>query len=190
MAYPYDVTPDILSATVSWFDGGADFPAGEYVVAYVTGAMQYAYGAEWKVNFNDTGNGFHVTDDGGNDVFGPGNDNHYDSVAECEAGNAGLQITYNHTGGKIGMYLEDDPYDDNSGGSPSPTFSLNLPTVTIAPGNNASSAMAGTLLWPIPIIPGYNPSSTLAGAAIVNQGPPRCSWQEAPYCPGTQWMRS
>lgn len=61
--------------------------------------------------------------------------------------------------------------------------------LTATPGYNASPAMAGTLLWPIPIIAGFNPTSAAAGMAIVNRGRARCAWQELPACPSTPWRR-
>lgn len=56
-----DITPDIFSPTVSFWNGGASLPAGNYRISYVTGAMQYAMCSPdpcWSVN--TIGAGYHV----------------------------------------------------------------------------------------------------------------------------------
>ena len=70
--------------------------------------------------------GYHVTDGNGNDVAFPATTAGYASQAACEAANAGETLIYAHRGGPIGMYLHDTNYADNTGGSPAPTFSVDL----------------------------------------------------------------
>ena len=126
--FPYQVTPDIFSDTVSWFDSDASFPATNYVIGYLTGAMIYGISLGWSVNLNNwvPFNGFIITDGASNQVPGPGiaNGTGWGTQALCEAANAGLYVVYEHVGGQIGMYLNDNPYSDNEAGSPNPTFGL------------------------------------------------------------------
>jgi len=126
--FPYQVTPDIFSDTVSWFDSDASFPATNYVIGYLTGAMRYAEYIGWSVNLNNwiPFNGFIITDGASNQVPGPGiaTGTEWATQALCEAANAGLYVVYEHVGGQIGMYLNDNPYSDNYAGSPNPTFGL------------------------------------------------------------------
>ncbi len=125
------ITPDVLSAAVSEFNAGANYPVGRYQITYVDGALQYAGGTSggqaggWSVNFNFNGPlGYHVTDGNGNDVAFPATTAGYANQAACEAANAGNQILYAHAGGTIGMYLHDTDYNDNTAGYPAPTFSM------------------------------------------------------------------
>ena len=117
------VTPDIYSDTIASF---GTFPAGNYRIAYVNGAMKYSPDRQWCVNLTDS-NGFFIY------YFGPPvpdfqvpcNQIQYSTQAACEAANAGAHIDFYHTGGEIGVFLEDEPiYVDNVAGSPNPTFSL------------------------------------------------------------------
>lgn len=123
------ITPGIFSAVPTFFGGGAAFPAGNYRVDYVNGAVIYGLGAQYRLNWTDRGPpgaiGYKVKYNGGVvEQFFPGTDGPYATQALCEAANAGKSITFAHTGGTIGMFLQDDPYFDNSDGSPDPTFEL------------------------------------------------------------------
>lgn len=131
----YTVTPDILSATVSYFDGGDNFAAGEYRIYYEAGAIEYGPGQGYRVNAG--GIGFYVAyDDGASEVQAPGTSTTYGTVAEVEAANAGLIVDIVHTGGTIGIYLGDSPYGDNTG--PGVTYRI----CPIAPNSSSSSSQS------------------------------------------------
>lgn len=139
------ITPDVLSSAVSQFSAGANYPAGRYLISYVDGALQYAGGTTggmmggWAVNNTVRGHlGYHVTDGSGNDVLFPATSSEFASQSQCEAANAGESLVFVHIGGTIGMYLYDTNYNDNTAGSPAPTFSLASapappPTLTATP---------------------------------------------------------
>lgn len=122
-----NITPSITSAAITYWDSGNDIPAGIYRVAYFNGAW-ISPGPIYLVGDGvpaaGKGRGYYIKfDDGAQEVAFPPS-GLYSSQAECEAANAGASITFAHTGGKIGMYLHDSPYNDNTDGSPNPTFKL------------------------------------------------------------------
>lgn len=121
-----DVTPDILSSAVSFYSGGGPLVAGTYRVQYVNGAMEYANCMPtqcWSVN--TIGAGFHVVYNGGTaDVLFPASTNTFPNQAGAEAENTGKIIDIVHTGGTIGVFLNDTNYGDNQPGAPNPTFKL------------------------------------------------------------------
>ena len=121
-----NVTPDIFSGTVSYFNGGAAIPAGNYRITYVRGALQYNVALGWALNLYRGGiwNGYLATYSGGTIQFTAGTQSQFASQAAVEAANAGASITIAHAGGLIGMSLLDNPYFDNLPGSPNPTFNL------------------------------------------------------------------
>lgn len=114
----YDtVTPDVLSANVSWFQSAASFPAGNYRLSYTTGAMQYNFQFGYSIQWPRGQNGFRLVYNNGIDIFNaPGDAKFYPTPEACEAANAGAFIEFEHTGGKIGVMLDDQAaYDDNLG---------------------------------------------------------------------------
>lgn len=127
-----NVTPDINSGTRSYWNLAQDIPAGNYRIAYVNGAVRYNASGEWWLNHDNNSpfGGYRIAynNDAATAVF-PGtasstDGTHFFSQAEVEAANAGRSITFAHTGGRIGVYLSDQPYADNLPGSPNPTFKL------------------------------------------------------------------
>lgn len=146
---PYTLIPDIADATIKYFNAGANFAAGDYVVSYVTGACDLnASGMDWAAT-----RAFHVTDGAGNDVGFPSTTS-YNSQAEAEAAEAGTTLTFHHLGGQIGMYLMDNPYSDNVAGSPNPTFSIPSPEAGIpVPTLTATPSLPGNV--PTIFLQGY-----------------------------------
>lgn len=120
--FGFSVTPDILSATVSYFNGGANFSAGRYRVAYITGALIYGAGEGWALN-DAFGDGYQIMFGGGNIRF-PGTATGFATQALVASANAGTHLDIMHTGGQIGVYLADSIYNDNVAGSPNPQFLL------------------------------------------------------------------
>lgn len=130
ITFASNVTPDIFSATVSYFGGGQSYPAGNYRVSYVNGAINYGDG-KYRLNWrtpspgNVTPIGYKVNYNGGASTsWIPGTDEAFTTQSQVESANAGMHIDFSHTGGTIGVWLDDNPYFDNAPGSPSPTFSI------------------------------------------------------------------
>lgn len=122
-----NITPDIRSSDVTYWNNGFDIPEGTYRIAYVNGAW-ISPGPIYLVGDGvlaaGKGRGYYIVyNNGGTEVAFPPS-GLYASQALCEAANAGAAIVINHIGGKIGMYLHDSPYADNSDGSPNPAFKL------------------------------------------------------------------
>jgi hypothetical protein len=156
----YVVTPDIKSVVVSYFNGGANFIAGQYWISYITGSYRYMYRPAYTYTVNgnlDIANpvqgylpGFKVTDGAGNVIPAPGLFDEFSTEAACATANAGLKVPFQHVGGKpIGVYLNDLPYDDNISGTPAPTFQLCGPlSVTLtAPTGAILAGHPITLTW-------------------------------------------
>jgi hypothetical protein len=130
----YTVTPDIFSSTVSYFNSGASFPAGIYIISYVTGAylpassinFYYCVNAQYPPPYTPTLTGYYIVFGGGQEWYsGPFTPApFFPNESDCFAANQGFSNTINHSGGPIGMYLLDGYYPDNLPGSPNPTFSL------------------------------------------------------------------
>jgi len=115
------ITPIITSnAASSW----GTVPAGTYKVSYVNGALRYGNNAFWLLNIAFANKGYYIRHSGGTTIEFPGTTGTYGSQALVEAANAGRQITINHTGGTIEMFLDDLNYSDNHPGAPNPTFRL------------------------------------------------------------------
>lgn len=119
-----DERPSITEKTIAWFSSGATFPAGDYKVEYVNGALKYNASNDWQLN-ESPAHGYYVTyNNGTSNINAPGDMAEYVAQVDLEAANAGAFVTFHHSGGMIGVYLFDDPYGDNTGGSPNPTFRL------------------------------------------------------------------
>lgn len=121
-------TPTIASAAVSYFGGGRRFGPGVYRIRYHDGAMLYAGGPPlWSTADPLTaGNGFYFrAPDVGVQAFcpqvlnGSGRGQVYNSEEECRAahlllGPIDLVVP---APSRLGVYLSDDPYWDNTSGT-------------------------------------------------------------------------
>ena len=117
------IVPIITTATpVTYFNSGGNYAAGTYRINYIKGALQYGAGTGYSVNYVPP-DGFRVVYGGGDTAF-PASSATFTTQAQAETANAGAALTFVHSGGPIGMYLNDNPYSDNSPGSPNPTFAL------------------------------------------------------------------
>ena len=133
MSFAGNITPDIFSQVPSYFGSGRNYPAGNYRISYVNGAVLFSTSMPnlWRVSwqsrttpdpiqywvmYNDVGS-YHAN------PF-PSVDSDYPTQSACESGNSGTHLDIVHLGGQISMFLADYPYSDNGPGSPNPTFSL------------------------------------------------------------------
>lgn len=141
------VQPNVMTGALVSF---GSFPANDYRVEYVNGAMRYGAGGATPYYVNaGVDYGFRIRHSGGVEIEGPGNGyTGYPSQAQCELGNALASVEFTHTGGAIQMRLEDYPYDDNQPGIPSPRFQLKLacsPTSTTTTSTPTTTTSTTTL---------------------------------------------
>lgn len=123
-AFPvYTITPD-MAGDVSYFNGGAVFPFGTYVVTYIDGAVDFR--GHWGLNLflggGSTELQYYLTGTVPLTPF-PGTTTDLGSQAAVESANQGQSYTFKATG-QFGMYLTHFPIIAPVAGSPAPTFSL------------------------------------------------------------------
>ncbi|HMF44159.1 MAG TPA: hypothetical protein VKQ32_25980 [Polyangia bacterium] len=116
-------TPDLF-ATPVYFNGGSPLPSGPYEVSYVDGCMKYSGYQGWAVNaYDETGccNWWIISETPADRrteapgtigfLVGAGGFQDFDA---CVAANRDVAPkTFFHPGGRIGIWLKDDPYADN-----------------------------------------------------------------------------
>jgi hypothetical protein len=131
---------NVTSTNTVWFNGGASFDAGCYLVRSCFGAWNFG-GTDptsaWVVNRAPTGfesppgsEGHFVTvlyDDGAssatNNEAVPGSTG-YSSEKEAERAACSTYVSFQHAGGKIGVKFEEFYYPDNTLGTRNPTYAL------------------------------------------------------------------
>lgn len=125
------VTPDILSNAVSLFSSGQDIPYGNYRIRYKQGALLLnvtqpnQWWVNWRTRLSPSPIGYKVNYNGGTStVWFPATDVNFPTQAAAEAANHDAFVDIVHSGGTIGVWLDDNPYGDNGPGHPSPTFQL------------------------------------------------------------------
>jgi hypothetical protein len=115
-----------LFGTPVYFNAGNPLPAGTYGVTYVDGCMKYASNQGWTVNNYDPGccNWWIIGETTADRkivppgtvglVIGAGA---FANFADCEnASRAAAPRTFVHSGGRLGLWLQDSPYTDNFAG--------------------------------------------------------------------------
>lgn len=114
---PQQVRPSIRSGAISYFYGGVSLPAGTYRVKYGGAALQWGGNpAEWGVgDAFIPAQGFYIRRGGGADLYGPQlNSTYYPTASAAQLANAAAPaVTFTHTSGPIGMFLQDSNYSDN-----------------------------------------------------------------------------
>lgn len=113
----YDIiTPDVTTGAVSEFTSLSVYPAGNYRVTYVSGAIKYNPAFDYCVQWPVGGDMFRIVhDNGATQIEAPGDNVFYATVGAAETANAGAFVDFVHTGGTIGIFLLDSPYEDNIG---------------------------------------------------------------------------
>jgi hypothetical protein len=116
-----------LFGTPVYFNGGNPLPAGTYRMTYVDGCMKYGGGQGWTVNaYGETGCckwwliGESTAD---RKLVPPGTIGYaagsgaFASFADCEnESRATAPLEFVHSGGRLGIWLQDSPYTDNLAG--------------------------------------------------------------------------
>ena len=117
-----------LFGQIVYYDDGGDLPKGRYEAKYLGGCMKYDWLCNWQVqaSWADAGGGgFWFVGDTSSDrvVMAPGVTQSYADFDACVAANmTASPEDFAFDGGKLGIWLNDDPYTDNvawpDGGNP------------------------------------------------------------------------
>jgi hypothetical protein len=126
------VTPDVFSNAIRYFNDGNPVAAGEYTFAYSGGAVKWYSGfAEWTVgtaDYDAESDGYYFLYNGGTALAKWPETADVSTDTAVPATQVGLSVTVSHTGGTIGVVMQDSDYGDNV---ISPT--LGAPTFAISP---------------------------------------------------------
>lgn len=141
--------------TAVYFNGGADYVAGVYLITCCGGAFSWD-GSAVGINANDrafnTSQAFKVTSGQGVAIDAPGSYPDYVTLANSDSANNGLTQILNHNGGPIGVYLNIADYDQATEQIEVPGFSITGPAPTVSLTANNSAVIAGTsvdLVWAV-----------------------------------------
>lgn len=127
-----------LFGDVVYFNGGKPLPEGRYRIRYIDGCMLYMVGQAWAVHGSEAGNyAFWLVGESSADqiMMPPGTYGYqvgsggYASFEQCIDANLALQpVEFEHTGGRLGIWLQDNPYADNLAGEAgrNPKWALTL----------------------------------------------------------------
>lgn len=125
------------------FHGGRRLPPGRYRINYVDGCMKYSGSQGWAVHAHadddpagrdafrvvGAGTGARIVTPPGTVGFLVGRGG-FSNFEDCVAANRTLQpVEFDFAGGELGIWLEDEPYDDNIAGpgGRSPRWQLTAP---------------------------------------------------------------
>jgi hypothetical protein len=112
-----------LFGTPIFFNDGNPLPPGSYLIRYIDGCMKFYYGLDWTVNDSATGccNWWLIGDDPSDKKFVlPGMTGYlpegrkFETFEDCvRASKRSPSRTFDFEGGKLGIWLQDTPYEDN-----------------------------------------------------------------------------
>jgi hypothetical protein len=111
-----------LFGQIVYFEDGGSLPAGRYRATYADGCMKYDYIFNWQVQASAPdagGGGFWFVGDTSDDriVMPPGTTMSYPAFDDCVAANLAVPPEeFDFDGGKLGVWLNDNPYVDNVAG--------------------------------------------------------------------------
>jgi hypothetical protein len=111
-----------LFGQVVYYDDGGDLPKGHYEAKYLGGCMKYDWLFNWQVQGSGPdagGGGFWFVGDTSSDrvVMAPGVTMSYADFDACVAANmTASPEEFDFDGGKLGIWLNDNPYTDNVAG--------------------------------------------------------------------------
>lgn len=121
-----DLSGDVFGE-VRHYAGGQPLPAGRYRVSYAGGCMSYGVVGAWSTHNVLSPNWWLVRETSAEAlVVLPGESVWYESTAQCEAANlATAPVEIDFAGGRLGIWLNDYPLDDNIEGEvQNPTWRL------------------------------------------------------------------
>jgi hypothetical protein len=111
-----------LFGQIVYYDDGGDLPMGRYEAKYLGGCMKYDWLFNWQVqaSWADAGGGgFWFVGDTSTEriVMAPGVTQSYADFDACVGANmTASPEDFDFAGGKLGIWLNDDPYTDNVAG--------------------------------------------------------------------------
>lgn len=122
-SFATDQSLDLFGDTV-YFAMGQELPAGHYRVTFRDGCMKYNYIFPWTVNSNSGTDGWWLVGESTDDriLVLPGTagvtpfDGYFDFEACVSANQALDSVEFDFEGGRLGIWLNDAPYDDNQAG--------------------------------------------------------------------------
>jgi len=121
-----------LFGKIVYFADGKSLPEGAYRLIYEDGCMKYNMFLGWTIHGSDPSGWWLVGDTSADHVARPpgtvsivAGTGAFDNYDDCVAANKQLPpTTFEHKGGKLGIYLEDFPYQDNVAGAVNPRWRL------------------------------------------------------------------
>lgn len=115
---------NVMNGADVYFANGEALPEGKYKVQYIDGAFRR--GAKGGRYYNWDVDTVRIRHSGGKEVWGPCTADYkgYATQHEAEKAHKDEELEFHHSGGKISVNLWDEPYEDNTPGSPSPRFRL------------------------------------------------------------------
>jgi len=144
-----------LFGTPAYFNNDQPLPAGTYRLTYVDGCMKYGSGQGWTVNAYANGTdawwlvGATPSDKilvlPGTAGYAPDAGAFSDFASCVSASLLSPPVTFTHTGGVLGVWLQDSPYSDNTAGEDdrNPTWRLDGVTCTDAGTPHTGDAATG-----------------------------------------------
>jgi hypothetical protein len=119
-----------LFGTIVYYEDGGPLPAGRYRATYVGGCMEYDFLEGWAVQAPSPSGFWFVGDTSDNRIVQPpGLTTSNPAFAGCVTANLAVApAEFEFDGGKIGVWLNDNPYVDNVEGPDggNPKWSLQL----------------------------------------------------------------
>ncbi len=131
---------NLFGQIVYYEDGGA-LPKGRYRATYVGGCMKYDFIFNWQVqgSLPDAGGGgFWFVGDTSDDrvVMAPGLITSYADFGACVSANLAVPPEeFDFDGGKLGVWLNDNPYSDNVAGEDGGNPKWQLTLLGVCPPN-------------------------------------------------------
>lgn len=110
-----------LFGQVTYFAKGTSLPAGRYRVSYVDGCMKYNAILPWTVNQSSPPSGWWLVGTSTSDkvTLLPGvvSNDFFGTFESCVSASKSMPVVeFDFTGGKLGLWLDDAPYQDNAAG--------------------------------------------------------------------------
>ncbi len=156
----------VPNSTPQYFNAGANYAAGVYLVTCCGGAFSWN-GIAVGVNANDrkfnTSQAFKVFGTQGTQIDAPGSYPNYGNITASDAANLGATQIFNHAGGPIGIFLNLDNYAAAIALSEAPGFSIAGPAPTVSLTANTLPVIAGTS---VPLTWAVNGSTDPSGISI------------------------
>jgi hypothetical protein len=119
-SFATDDSLDLFGQT-TYFAKSATLPAGRYRVSYVDGCMKYSVFLPWTVNQSSPPTGWWLVGTSTSDKIAPlpgvASTDFLGSFEACVSASKSVPaVEFDFGGGKLGLWLDDAPYQDNMAG--------------------------------------------------------------------------